>query len=100
MFHILGVALFCLLGACPVFVAGTGRKIRVRTQKQTVLINANFWPRVRDPRPYCTTITSGSVPFHSVSFLNVPGFPASPPILLTLSDDVKTVSLIDFHYLH
>ena len=27
VFHILGVALYCLLGACPVFVAGTGREI-------------------------------------------------------------------------
>ena len=27
MFHMLGVALCCLLGACPVFVAGTGREI-------------------------------------------------------------------------
>ena len=27
MFHVLGVALYCLLGACPVFMAGTGREI-------------------------------------------------------------------------
>ena len=27
MLHMLGVALSCLLGACPVFVAGTGREI-------------------------------------------------------------------------
>ena len=27
MFHMLAVALSCLLGACPVFVAGTGREI-------------------------------------------------------------------------
>ena len=27
MFHMLGVALCYLLGACPVFVAGTGREI-------------------------------------------------------------------------
>ena len=27
MFNTLGVALYCLLGACPVFVAGTGRKM-------------------------------------------------------------------------
>ena len=27
MFHTLGVALNCLLGACPVFVAGTGHEI-------------------------------------------------------------------------
>ena len=27
MFHMLGVTLCCLLGACPVFVAGTGRQI-------------------------------------------------------------------------
>ena len=26
MFHVLGVALYCLLGACPVFVACTGRE--------------------------------------------------------------------------
>ena len=39
--------------------------IRVRTHRQTVLINTNFWPRVQHPRPYCTTITSGSVLFHS-----------------------------------
>ena len=27
MFNTLGVALYCLLGACPVFVAGTGREM-------------------------------------------------------------------------
>ena len=27
MFHTLGVALSCLLGACPLFVAGTGHEI-------------------------------------------------------------------------
>ena len=58
-------------------VAVTERKIRVRTQTQTVLINANFWPCVRCLRLYCASITSGSVPFRSVPFLNVPGFPAS-----------------------
>ena len=59
-------------GACPVFVAATEREIRVRTLRQAVLINANFWPRVQCPRPYCASITSGSVPFRSV-----PGFIAS-----------------------
>ena len=33
---------------------------------QTVLINANFWPRVRRLRPYCASITSVAVPFRSV----------------------------------
>ena len=57
------------VGAYPVFVAVTEREIRVRTYRQTVLINANFWPRVQHQHPYCATITSGSVPFRSV-----PGF--------------------------
>ena len=61
------------VGAFLVFVAVyTEQEIRVRTQKRTVLINANFWPFVQHPHPYCTTITSRSVPF-----LRVPGFPAS-----------------------
>ena len=63
---------FCTLdvGACPVFVAVTEREIGVRTRRRTVLINATFWPRVQHvhPRPYCTTITSGSVRFCSVPF--------------------------------
>ena len=75
------------VGVCPVFVAVTEREIRVRTHRQTVLINANFWPRVQHPRPYCTTITSGSVPGfipsqldHAVLTESVwlfPGFPFS-----------------------
>ena len=36
---------------------------RVRTLRQTVLIKANFWPRVQHPCPYCASITS--VPFRS-----------------------------------
>ena len=32
---------------------------------------------IRCPRPYCASITSGSVPFRSVSFRSVPGFIAS-----------------------
>ena len=27
MFNMLGVALYCLLGACPVYVTGTGREM-------------------------------------------------------------------------
>ena len=60
------------VSACPIFVAVTEREIGVRTHRRTVPImyyiihvpiNANFWRRVQHPRPYCTTITSGSVLF-------------------------------------
>ena len=57
------------VGASPIFVAVTECEIGVRTRRRTVLINANFWLRVQHPRPYCTTITSGSIPFRSI-----PGF--------------------------
>ena len=46
----------------PIFVAVTEHDIGVHTHRRTVPINANFWSRVQHPRPYCTTITSGSVP--------------------------------------
>ena len=44
------------------------------TQTQTVLISANFWPRVQCLCPYCAPITSGfgSIPFHSVPFRSIP----------------------------
>ena len=65
MFNTLGVVLYCLLGACPVFVAGTGREIEMSCHTNT--------SRIRRPRPYYASITSGSVPFRSV-----PSFIASP----------------------
>ena len=49
------------VGACAVFVAVTECEVRLRTHRQTVLINTNFLPRVQHPRLFCTTITSGSV---------------------------------------
>ena len=45
------MALYCLLGACPVFMAGTGREM------SSLYI---------DECPYWASITSGSVPFRSV----------------------------------
>ena len=57
-------------GACPVFVAATEREIRVRTLRQTVPINARFWPRVQRPRPYCASITS--VPSSVLGFIASP----------------------------
>ena len=60
---------------CPVFVAVTEREIRVHTHRWTVLINANFQPRVQHSRQYCTTITSSSVPFHS-GFYTFPNWKA------------------------
>ena len=44
------------------------RPTKKKKKKKTVLINANFWPHVRRLRPYCASITSGSVLFRSWAF--------------------------------
>ena len=69
-FYTLDLALcWCL----SVFVAVTEREIRVRTHRQTVLINANFWPCVQHPRPYCIQqLLPGSVLFRVYSFPSLP----------------------------
>ena len=69
MFNTLGVVLYCLLGACPVFVAGTGREMR------SLYI---------DELTYNTN-TSGSVPERS-GFSSIPISTHSPqptPPLIT-----------------
>ena len=77
MFRMLGLALCCLLGACPVFVAVTEREFGVCTLRQTVLIN------VPHPRP---SFISGSVLFRSIPFLSVPGCLASGSQALCLKN--------------
>ena len=53
-------------------MSSTECKIQVRIQAQTVLINANFWPRVQHLHQLLP-----------VSFRSVPGFSASPLLFYT-----------------
>ena len=59
------MALYCLLGVCPVFVTGTGRKMSSPYRDELTFYNTS---RIRRPRPYCASITSGSVPFRSAFY--------------------------------
>ena len=67
----LGVALYCLLGACPIFVAGTGREMS-SPYIDELTYNTNFPMRILRPRPYWASITSGSVPFCTSGFSRIP----------------------------
>ena len=57
MFNTLGVGLYCLLGACPVFVAGTGREMSSPYLDELTY----YTSRIRRPRPYCAQLLP--VPF-------------------------------------
>ena len=69
MFNTLGVALYCLLGACPVFVAGTGREMSSPYIDELTyrFINTNLPMRIRHPRLNYASITSRFVSEHSVT---------------------------------
>ena len=67
MFNTLGVALYCLLGACPVFVAGTGRKMSSPYRDELTLTHRVSGVNVH--------IVHQLLP---VPFRSVPGFIASP----------------------
>ena len=69
MFNTLGVALYCLLGACPVFVAGTGREMSSPYRDELTLTHRVSGVHVR--------IVHQLLPFRSVPFRSVPGFIAS-----------------------
>ena len=72
MFHMLGVALCCLLGACPVFVAGTGREMSSPyTDKPGILT-----PIFRSISSVHVRVVQQllPVPFHFIPFHSVPGF--------------------------
>ena len=68
MFDTLGVALYCLLGARPVFVAGTGRETSSPYIDELTyrFINTNLPTRIRHPRLNYASITSRSISEHSV----------------------------------
>ena len=72
MFNTLGVALYCLLGACPVFVAGTGRKMSSPYRDDLTLTHRVSGVHVHIVHQLLP------VPFRSVPFRSVPGFIASP----------------------
>ena len=63
MFNTLGVALYCLLGACPVFVAGTGRK-----KSSPYLDDLTHGVSGVHVRIVHKLLPFGSVPFGSVPF--------------------------------
>ena len=70
MFNTLGVVLYCLLGACPVFVAGTGREMSSPYRDELTLTHRVSGIHVR--------IVHQLLP---VPFRSVPGFIASRNIL-------------------
>ena len=74
MFHILGVALYCLLGACPVFVAGTGREISSPYIDKPGILTPIF----RSISGVHVRIVQQLLP---VPFHCIPGFPASLPCI-------------------
>ena len=68
MFNTLGVALYCLLGACPVFVAGTGREMSSPYRDELTLTHRISGVHVRIVHQL---LPFRSVPFRSVSFRSV-----------------------------
>ena len=79
MFDTLGVALYCLLGTCPVFVAGTGREMSSLYIDELTyrFINTNIPTRIWHPCLNYASITSRSVSEHSVP--ECAGFSSIPP---------------------
>ena len=68
MFYNFGVALYCLLGACPVFVAGTGCEISSPYIDKPGILTPIFR----------SVMCNNYFRFCSVPFLSVLGFPESP----------------------
>ena len=92
MFHMLGVALCCLVGACPVFVAGTEREISSpyidKPGTLTPIFHSISSVHVRIVQQLLP------VPFRSIPFHSVPGF--IPSLSIEVGKKLPTVPYISY----